>query len=78
MTIRQKVEEKLKEKWYSNFQIDMECKSSSANRELRRIRENPPEGYKIIQRPKKKVVGYNACLEYKLVKEGDIDGKETF
>ena len=66
-TIREKVEEKLKENWYSNFQINLAVKSSSGDRELRRIRANVPEGYTWLQRTKK-VDGYNTCLEYHLHK----------
>lgn len=66
-TIIKKVENLLKAGWYSNFQVNMKLKSASADRELRRLRENPPKDYKIIQRPKK-VEGYNSCLEYRLVR----------
>lgn len=68
MTIRQEVEEKIKKQWYSYFRINMEVKSSSADRELRNIRQNPPEGYKVIQRPFK-MDGYRSCLEFKLVED---------
>lgn len=67
MTIKQQVIEKLKKGWYSNFQINMEVKSSSADREVRRIRENPPEGWIIVQRKKLLPDGYNPCLEYTLM-----------
>ena len=70
-TIIKGVERLLKQGWYSNFQVCMELKSASADRELRRLRENPPEGYKVVQRPKK-VEGYNDCLEYRLVKETEV------
>lgn len=66
-TLIKDVEELLKMGWYSNFQINMILRSSSADREMRRLRSNPPEGYVIKQRPKK-VEGYRPCLEYKLVR----------
>lgn len=71
-TIIKKVEKLLKGGWYSNFQVNMKLKSASADRELRRLRQNPPSGYVIKQRPKK-VEGFNTCLEYKLVMEDNID-----
>ena len=52
MTLKEKVTELLKTGWYSNFQINMQLKSSSADREMRRIRENPPSGWIIVQRKK--------------------------
>lgn len=70
MTLKEKVLNLLKTGWYSNFQINLECKSSSADREMRRIRENPPTGWIIVQR--KKLLpeqGYNNCLEYTLMQE---------
>lgn len=65
-TLRDKVIELLKEGWYSNFQINMKLKSSSADRIMRFIRENPPEGYFIDQRKKEQPKEYHPCLEYKL------------
>ena len=67
-TIIKGVERLLKEDWYSNFQICMKLKSASADREMRRLRENPPKGYIVVQRPKK-IEGYRDCLEYRLVEE---------
>ena len=50
----------------------MILRSSSADREARRIRKNPPEGYVFKQRPKKIIVeGQRKCLEYRLVPEGE-------
>lgn len=69
-TIIKGVERLLKEDWHSNFQVCMKLKSASADRELRRLRENPPKDYVIIQRPKK-VEGFNNCLEYRLIREGE-------
>ena len=60
--------EELKERWLSNFQAQQLLKSSSADRTIRRIRENPPEGWAIIQRRKDLTDKYNRCLEYKLVR----------
>lgn len=67
-TLKSEVIELLKTGWYSNFQINMELKSSGADREMRRIRENPPEGYGIEQRRKKLPEEYRSCLEYTLKK----------
>lgn len=72
MTLKQDVEDLLKEGWYSNYQLQMILHSSSADREARRIRRNPPEGYVFKQRPKEIVVeGQRKCLEYTLVREGE-------
>lgn len=73
MTVRKEVEELLKSGWYSNFQLQMETHSSSADREARHIRQKPPEGYVFLQRPKEIVVdGQHPCLEYTLVPEGEV------
>lgn len=56
----------LKENWLSNYQVQQLVKSSSGDRTLRTIRENPPEGYVMEQRVKD-VPGYTKCLEYHLV-----------
>ena len=73
MTLKADVEELLKMGWYSNYQLQMILRSSSADREARRIRKNPPEGYVFKQRPKKILVeGQRKCLEYRLVKEGEV------
>lgn len=63
--------ELLKEFWLSAFQMQQVMKSSSADRMMRTIRENPPEGYSIRQQ-EKKIDGYNNCLEYKLIKNGSL------
>ena len=74
MSIKSDVEQLLKEGWYSNFQLQMILHSSSADREARRVRENPPEGYVFVQRPKKIVVeGQHKCLEYRLMEEKDYE-----
>ena len=74
MSIKEDVEQLLKESWYSNFQLQMNLRSSSADREARRIRENPPEGYVFVQRPKKIVVpGQHKCLEYRLMTEEEYE-----
>lgn len=67
-TLREQVIDLLKTGWYSNFQINMFLRSSSADREMRRIRENPPIGYVVNQREKQtpKELGYRWCLEYTL------------
>ena len=67
MTIKKQVEELLKTGWFSNFQIQQRIKSSSADREARRLRNNPPEGYVLKQRNKQKInPEQKSCLEYKL------------
>lgn len=66
-TIKEMVIRKLKTGWYSNFQINMECKSSSADREMRRIKHDPPDGRKIIFRKKQVPEGYNPCNEYTMI-----------
>ena len=68
-TLREQVEALLKTGWYSNFQMNMKIKSSSADREARRIRARGVEGYEFKQRPKKKLMqGQRPCLEYTLQK----------
>ena len=70
MTLKKDVEDLLKTDWYSNYQLQMILRSSSAEREARRIRKNPPDGYVFKQRPKKIVMeGQRKCLEYRLVEE---------
>lgn len=64
--LRNEVIELLKGGWYSNFQINMELKSASADRIMRFVRENPPEGYTIEQRKKEMPKEYRSCLEYTL------------
>lgn len=59
----------LKNEWISNFQAQIRFKSSSADRAIRDIRQNPPIGFEVISR-KKKVEGYNPCLEFHLQKIG--------
>lgn len=72
MTLKKDVEELLKSGWYSNYQLQMEARSSSADRAARNIRQNPPAGYVFLQRSKEKVVeGQRPCLEYTLALEGD-------
>lgn len=70
MSIKDKVKDLLMSGWYSNFQINMEVKSSSGDRAARTLRQFPPEGYIMIQRPKQ-IEGYNNCLEFRLVKVGE-------
>lgn len=66
MKLREEVIELLKGGWYSNFQINMALKSSSADRIMRFIRETPPEGYYVDQRKKEMPKEYRSCLEYTL------------
>lgn len=70
--------ELLKKNWMSSFQMQQILKSSSADRVMRRIRKNPPEGYAIDCRNKEFPIGtdgvklYNKCLEYKLVEIDNV------
>lgn len=66
MKLRDEVIELLKKGWYSNFQINMELKSSSADRIMRFVRETPPAGYYVDQRKKDIPKEYRSCLEYTL------------
>ena len=72
-TQKEKLIELLKKNWMSSFQMQQILKSSSADRVMRIIRQNPPEGYVIDCRNKEFPIGtdgvklYNKCLEYKLV-----------
>lgn len=65
MTQREVMEKALKERWLTAYQMQQVLKSSSADRIMRFIRENPPAGYKVESR-QKKVKGYNTCNEYRL------------
>lgn len=58
--------ELLKSGWFSSFQMNIRLKSSSADRIMRFIRENPPTGYMVEQRKKEMPQGYRSCLEYTL------------
>ena len=66
MKLRDVVIELLMSGWYSNFQINMMLKSSSADRIMRFIRKNPPQGYYVDQRKKEMPKEYRSCLEYTL------------
>lgn len=66
MKIKEKLVDYLKEQWLSNYQMQYLCKSSSADRVARHIRQNPPENYHMEQR-RKDCETY--CLEFKLVKD---------
>ena len=65
-TIRQKVEELLKRGWYTNYQMQMIIRSSSADREARYFRKNTPDGYVFRQRIKQN--SDRRCYEYTLIK----------
>ena len=67
MTQREKLTEELKTRWMSAYQMQQFLKSSSADRVMRFIRENPPKDYEIVSR-QKKIQCYNTCNEYKLEK----------
>ena len=70
-TQRQFLEVALKKYWLSNYMIQQLVKSSSGDREMRRIRENPPENFIVVQRKKEQPKQYNNCLEFKLVRVED-------
>ena len=77
-TIKEYVIERLKEGWHSYFQLQMLAHSSSADREVRALRANPPEGYMVLQRPKKILVeGQRPCLEFRLVEEENAESSNT-
>jgi len=63
--------ELLKRFWLSAYQMQQAIQSSSADRIMRFIREEPPEGYSVRQIDKK-IEGYEDCLQYKLVKNGSL------
>ena len=67
MKQKEKLTEELKQRWMSAFEMQQFLKSSSADRQMRYIRQNPPTGYEVIQR-KKEVEGYTTCNEYFLKK----------
>lgn len=69
MSLKEKIEEFLKNGWRSNYEMQQWVKSSAADSIARKIRQNPPEGYKMEQRPRN-IEGYNKCLEFKLVRIG--------
>lgn len=66
VTQKEKLIKLLKKKWMSSYQMQQAVMSGSAVRTMRRIRENPPEGYTVESRVKKVPVGYGRCLEYRL------------
>lgn len=65
MTQREKLTAELKTRWMSAYEMQQFLKSSSADRVMRFIRENPPKDYVVVSRPKK-IQGYNPCYEFKL------------
>lgn len=65
ITQKEKLTAELKTRWMSAYQMQQFLNSSSADRVMRFIRENPPENYEVISR-RKKIQGYNACYEFKL------------
>lgn len=66
VTHKELITNALKKDWLSNYQVQQLVKSSSGDRTLRTIRENPPEGYVMEQRLKS-IPGYAKCFEYRLV-----------
>ena len=71
VTQRNVLTELLKIFWLSAYQMQQAIKSSSADRIMRFIREEPPEGYSVRQIGKN-IEGYEDCLQYKLVKNGSL------
>lgn len=71
ITQRKLLTELLKKFWLSAFMMQQALQSSSADRIMRFIREEPPEGYSVRQIDKK-IEGYEDCLQYKLVKNGSL------
>lgn len=65
-TQTERLTEALKIRWLTAYQMQQVLRSSSADRIMRFIRENPPAGFKIESR-QKKIKGYNTCNEYKLI-----------
>lgn len=71
LTKRKLLTELLKKFWLSAFMMQRVMKSGSADRIMRFIREDPPEGYSVRQIGKN-IEGYDDCLQYKLVKNGSL------
>ena len=65
---REQLTEELKKNWLSNYQMQQICKSSSADRVARFIKNDPPENFHWEQR-RKDCPTY--CLEYRLVFDGN-------
>lgn len=65
VTKTQKLTNVLKCVWLTAYQMQGYLQSSSADRIMRFIRQNPPKGY-IMKSRKKKIDGYTTCNEYKL------------
>lgn len=62
--------EALKIDWLTNFEAQALVKSSSGDRRLREIAENPPEGYRLQRRLKDCPV---RCLEFHLTMSDQLD-----
>lgn len=65
MTTIEKVKRALKNRWVSNFRLIVELKTSSADRELRRLRETEP----IQERWKKETIN-GVVVRYKQYRIG--------
>lgn len=59
----------LKKRWLSNHQAILIFKSAHADRRIREIRKNPPEGYTLAERVKTdKIYGKNTTFkQFKLI-----------
>ncbi len=66
LTQEEKVISLLKRGWFSNYQMQQQLKSSSADRTFRRVREKGLDGYEFKQRLKKN--SSSRCFEYRIVK----------
>lgn len=76
MTQRKKLTEELKTRWMSAYQMQQFLKSSSGDRVMRFIREEPPKDYEIVSRSKKEK-GYNNCFEFKLLEVNSEEYKKN-
>ena len=66
-TQEQQVIKLLKKGWFSNFGMQQQLKSSSADRAFRRARVKGLDGWVFKQRPKKDAPTH--CFEYRIVKD---------
>ena len=70
-TKRQRLIKLLKKNWLSNWKACYLIKSAHADREIRRIRENPPVNYELQERNRKeKIQGHTTVYkEYMLTEK---------
>lgn len=74
MTKKQRLEKMLKDGWLSNWKACYLLKSAHADRQIREIRQNPPDGFLIEERIKKfKEKGHTTVFkEFRLIKAENI------